>query len=267
MHLHESVFEAPQTSQESMASSSRPAPVRPTCPAHPRGKRFSRRRRAAILRALGLATLPLALACAPQTRPPVWEDQPQLVEVESRGPGRLFVKHDNQLGRYDELFLYDIGFDYRDGQTRLGAADEDRIRAMLVAAIEGRRNGGIGVATHPGPCVLAVDFFIKDLELANPMRSAGAGTQFQRSLGRATLILELRDSQTDEPIARFIERRDLGGGAWVGRRKEQLDRLDRAIGVAVSDMGKQLWRITSPMSGVHDDRCEGSMTKVALGSN
>ena len=243
MHLHESVFEAPQPSQELMGPSSRSLP------------------------AAGLALLLLALACAPQTRPPVWEDQPQLVEVEGRGPGRLFVKHDNQLGRYDELFLYDVGFNYRDGQTRLGVADEDRIRAMLVAAIEGRQNGAIGVATHPGPCVLAVDFFIMDLELAKPMRMMGAGSRVHRSLGRATLILELRDSQTDEPIARFIERRDLGGGSWVGKRKEQLDRLDRAIGSAVSDLGKQLWRITSPTSSAHDDRCEGTMTRVALGSH
>ena len=243
MHLHESVFEAPQPSQELMGPSSRSLP------------------------AAGLALLLLALACAPQTRPPVWADQAGLVEVESHGPGRLFVNHEHELGRYDELYLYNVGFHYRDGQPKLGEADEDRIMAMLVSAIEGGKDGAIGVATHPGPCVLAVDFYIKDLELADRTDWKGSISEFRRSLGSATMILELRDSQSNEPIARFIERRSLSGGWWLGQWDEQLDRLDRAITLAVSDMGTQLWRITSPYNAALDDRCEGTLTKVALGSH
>ncbi len=264
MYLHESVFVAPQTSQELLAPSSRSTQVRPTCPAHSRSRRRSKRRRAAALRVICLATLPLALACASQVRPPVWENRPQLVEVDSRGPGRLFVKRDHEIGRYDDLFLFNVGFHYRDGQSRLGAADEDRIMAMLVAAIEGGQNGGIGVATHPGPCVLAVDFYVKDLELAHRTSWKGSFSEFKSSLGSATLILELRDSQSNEPLARFIERRNLGGGWWLGQREEQLDRLARVVGLAVNDMGQQLSRITSPTSSEYDVRCEGAMTKVAL---
>ncbi len=267
MYLHESVFVAPQTSQELLAPSSRSTPAGPTCPAHPQSGCRSKRRRAAALRVVCLATLPLALACASPVQPPVWENRPHLVEVDSRGPGRLFVKQDHEIGRYDDLFLFNVGFHYRDGQTRLGAADEDRIMAMLVAAIEGGQNGGVGVATDPGPCVLALDFYVKDLELAHPTSWKGSFSMFRRSLGSATLILELRDSQSNEPLARFIERRNLGGGWWMGQREEQLDRLTQAVGLAVSNMGQQLSRITSPTSDEYDRRCEGAMTNVALGEH
>ncbi len=272
MHLHESVFEAPQTSQELMGPSSRSRRSRPAVPANPRTGLRSKRRRAVVLRAVCLAILLLALAClalgcAPQTRPLVWENQPQLVEVVSHVPGRLFVKDDHRLGRYDDLFLETVGLRYRDGQAKLGAADEGRIETMLVAAVEGGREGAIGVATQPGPCVLAVDFFVKDLELAERTRWAGSFSEFRRSLGSATLILELRDSQSEEPLARFIERRDLGGGWWMGQREEQLKRLARAVELAIRDLGKQLSLITSPTSGGLDDRCGDAMTKVALGSH
>ena len=272
MHLHESVFEAPQTSRELMGPPSRSRRPQPAGSADPRAGRLSKRRRAAFLRAVCLAILFLALAClalgcAPQTRPPVWEDQPQLVEVESHAPGRLFVKDEHRLGHYDDLLLEKVGFRYRDGQAKLGAADEGRIKTMLVAAVEAGRDGAIGVATQPGSCVLAVDFFVRDLELADRTRWAGSFSEFRRSLGSATLILELRDSQSEEPLARFIERRDLGGGWWKGQREEQFQRLARAIGFAIRDMGIQLSRITSPPSSGWDDRCGGAMAKVALGSH
>ena len=244
MHLHESVFEAPQPSQESTGPSSRP------------------------LQILGFVLLLFsALACAPRTRAPVWDDQPGLVEVESPGSGRLFVNRAHEIGRYDDLYLYDVGFHYRDGQGRLGGADEDRIMAMLVSALEGEKDGAIGVATHPGPCVLAVDYYVKDLELIDRTPWKGSISEFKRSLGSATLILELRDSESNVPVARFIERRSLGGGWWTGQRSEQLDRLDQAIKLAVSDMGAQLGRVTTPNRDRFDDRCEGTMTRVALGSH
>ncbi len=243
MHLHESVFEAPQTSQELMGPSSRSLP------------------------AVGLALLLLALACAPRTQPPDWENPSSLVEVKSYGPGRLFVNREHELGRYDDLYLYNVGLHYRDGQPRLGRANEDRIMAMLVSAIQGGKDGAIGVATHPGPCVLAVDFYAVDLELADRTPWKGSVSEFRSSLGSATLVLELRDSQSNEPIARFTERQTLGGGWWMGHRDDQLKRLARVIQLAVRDMGKQIWRITSPVKSEFDDRCEGTMTKVALGSH
>lgn len=242
MNLHESIFEAPQPSQELMGPSSRSLP------------------------AAGLGLLLLALACAPQTRPLDWENPSSLVEVKSYGPGRLFVNREHELGRYDDLYLNAVGFHYRDRQPRLGRADEDRITAMLVSAIQRGKDGAIGIATHPGPCVLAVDFYAVDLEFADWTPGKGAVSTFRSSLGSATLVIELRDSQSNEPIARFTDRPTLGGGWWMGHRSEQLKRLARVIQLAVSDMGKRVWRVTSPTNPAIDDRCEGTMTKVALGS-
>ena len=288
MRLHASIFEAPQPSQALTAASSRPDPLGPTDPPIAPGpsrapgrdpdpfpdpalrSTFDRSRSHLVVFGLGLCLSSL-VACAPHAPAPFWPAEPELVEVESRGPGRLFVHRDQALDRYDEVQLHDVGLRYRAGQARIAADDERRVLAMLVAAIEGDPERPVARASHPGPCVLAVDYFLTELELDAEPRRTNRSTELRASLGEATLVLEMRDSQSEAVVARFVERRNLGGGRWLGGRREQLDRLEDMIGQAVDDLGGKLQRIAPTnaerASTERDERCRGTILRVARGTH
>ena len=216
----------------------------------------------AISLAVGCASTP-----ADPPTPAAWAPEDGLVPVDTNGRGLLAIKPDHQLGRYDELLIEQVGFRYRDGQEWLPNREEDRIKSMLSSAIQGRQDGAIGIASSIGPCVLAVRFCLKDLELFDLHARMGSRTSFIRSFGEATLVMELRDSMNDEPIARFLQRRELGGGATSGGHSASLRRLGSVIAVAMRDMGNQLREIAPPTAGGWDAECDGGMTRVALGSH
>ena len=87
------------------------------------------------------------------------------------------------------------------------------------------------------------------------------------SFGEATFVMELRDSATDTPLVRFLQRRELGGGASSAGTTASLQRLETVVGRAMRDMGKQLERVTPPTSTRWDDRCSGAMARVAFGAH
>lgn len=229
--------------------------------------------------ALGLllaATILGSIGCATQGEPPpvsaapprydAWND-PAMERVDTTGHGLLLVRPDHQLGRYDHVLIERIGFRYADAQRWLSFREEDRVSALLTAAVEGRQDGAIGVVDEPGPCVLAVRFYLTDLELFDPGYGVGSNTSFVSSFGKATFVMELRDSATDTPLARFMQRRELGGGTAISGTSASLRRLETVVGLAMRDMGAELMRVTPPTSTQWDDRCGGTMARVAFGQH
>jgi len=257
MSLHYQVFQAPRSSNRVDRSNIH---------ANQRSV-FRRRRRKSRLTLLCTVMLVASLAAVGCAKPPEhpWVVRDGLIEVETYNQSQLFVKRDHHLGRYDDLMIEGVGFRWGPGEDRLRDLDEDRIIAMLEAAIEGSQDGSVGTATEPGPCVLAVNFYLKDLELRTPDWDADSTTSFVSSYGAATMVLELRDSVGREPLARFIQRRDLGGGREMVRRGASLDRLGQAISMSLRDMGNQLRKAMPPSSGISTNECHGGMTNIVLG--
>ena len=191
-----------------------------------------------------------------------------LQPVDTGGRGALLVRPDHQLGRYDDLLVDYVGFRYSEHQPWLSFEDEDRVSSVLDSAVRGSQDGAIGLAEEAGPCVLSIRFYVTDLELLDSDMPATSAVSFVRSFGEATMIMELRDSQSDETLARFTQRRSLGGGQvnQPGARAS-IHRLRRAVGAAMRDMGDQLREITPPSTSGWEGECRGGMTRVAFGSH
>ena len=281
MSLEILVFQAPQPSRTIQSEWADGQPDGPSCFRNDQTPSLleSRQRepdgrptlRPIVLPAVALAFILMAIVgCAKPPEHP-WVARDGLVEVETYNRGQLFVKRDHRLGEYDNLLIDHVGFRYGQGQSRLQDPDEDRIVSMLLGAVQGSQDGTLGLTGSPGPCVLRVNFFLKDLELEHPESNIRAENGFVTSYGAATMVLELRDSLKQEPLARFIQRRDLGGGRVMQTQSMSLRRLRHVMAFALRDMGKQLRKVIPPTTNTaaHSDRssqCRGAMAQVALGS-
>ena len=70
-------------------------------------------------------------------------------------------------------------------------------------------DGGYRIANSSGPDVLRITAELMDLIIAVPTQESGANVnRFARSAGAVTLVMEIRDSQSGEIIARVADRQD-----------------------------------------------------------
>jgi hypothetical protein len=102
--------------------------------------------------------------------------------------------------------------DHRD----IDAAESLKIRQDLatLAREEFRRvlqrGEGYALAEGPGPDVLEVRASLVNLDITAPeVRDAAIRRNFVLSAGEATLVAELRDSQTGTVLARVVDRREM----------------------------------------------------------
>ena len=116
----------------------------------------------------------------------------------------------------------------------------------VVEALSG--DGGYRIVDAPGPDVLRITAELIDLIVRIPtQRTGGRGGMAVRSYGEVTLVLEARDSQSGEILARAADRRDPTGNPtdelvrvvpgfvrsntrtlfefWAGILRERLDEL------------------------------------------
>jgi len=76
------------------------------------------------------------------------------------------------------------------------------------------QDGGYRIANSPGPDVLRITAELMDLIIAVPTREAATATRaVARTMGAVTLVVEVRDSQSGQIIARVADRRSSGSSA------------------------------------------------------
>ncbi len=140
--------------------------------------------------------------------------------------------------------------DREQNQFPLGEDQKTRFRAAMATAF-GEELGklqNVEIVTEPGPDVLALRVRVQDIVARAPGRRVGtagrAGFALE-TVGELTLVLELRDSESDEVLVRVFDRQAVEGAAmvsgdsvvstwqgverivarWASRASEGLDRL------------------------------------------
>ncbi len=199
-----------------------------------------------------------ASACGPQpTQPkPTGEINIEgLQQVPARNFEAAFLRPGVTFADYSKLMVKELELAFRtpdreQNQFPLGEDQKTRFRAAMATAF-GEELGklqNVEVVTEPGPDVLALHVRVQDIVARAPGRRVGgagrAGFALE-TVGELTLVLELRDSQSDEVLVRVFDRQAVEGaamvsgdsvvstwqgverlvGRWASRASEGLDRL------------------------------------------
>ena len=197
-------------------------------------------------------------ACAPQpaqSKPAGEVNIEGLQAVSAKNFEAAFVRPGVTFADYEKLMVDELELAFRtpdraENQFALGEDQKTRFRAALATAF-GEELGkleSVEFVTEPGPDVLALHVRVQDIVARAPGRRVGgagrAGFALE-TVGEMTLVMELRDSQSDEVLLRVFDRQAVEGAAmvsgqsvvstwegverlvsrWAKRAREGLDRL------------------------------------------
>jgi hypothetical protein len=200
----------------------------------------------------------VAFGCSPQPTQPTPAGNVNidgLRAVSARNFEAAYVRPGVTFADYKKLMVSELELAFRtpdrsENQFPLGEDQKTRFRAVMATAF-GEELGkleNVEVVTAPGPDVLALHVRVQDIVARAPGRRVGgagrAGFALE-TVGEMTLVLELRDSQSDEVLARVFDRQAVEGaamvsgdgvvstwegvervvGRWASRAREGLDRL------------------------------------------
>lgn len=197
-------------------------------------------------------------ACGPQPtqRLPTGDVNVEgLREVSARNFESAFVRPGLDFSLYNKLMVNELELAFRtpdrsQNQFPLGEDQKTRFRAEMAVAF-GEQLGqlqNLELVTEPGPDVLDLNVRVQDIVAGTPGTRVGAMGRASFALetvGQMTLVLELRDSESEEVLIRVFDRRAVEGAAmlsgdnvistwegvervvarWASRAREGLDNL------------------------------------------
>ncbi len=161
------------------------------------------------------AALTLGLACTTAPRPIEFEagrDGPDtadgLYRVRASRVAAAYLKPGAVFARYDQVMIDPVTVSYRRGQAGLSPESMAQLKDIFQKALERQigRSSVYTVATERGPSTLRVSGHLVDLVVRAPPSHAREMI-FQMDAGEMTLLLDVRDSQSGEPLARVADRR------------------------------------------------------------
>jgi hypothetical protein len=174
-----------------------------------------------------LPLLALSVACASATPPPSISPTAEpsmdgLYPVDNAVLQYAEAKRDLDLSHYDAFILGPVDVAYqKDPGVRTVASREsnfaltprqmqtlkETFREEIERALTA--DDGYELVSEPGPNVLRLDAYLLDLIVRfDAEATVGRNSAYTASYGEVTMILELRDSQSGEILARVGERRD-----------------------------------------------------------
>jgi hypothetical protein len=139
--------------------------------------------------------------------------------VEHSGPGALFVRPDHGISEATLWTMGDVRVSYESGSPSFGARQTERVKQYLRdAAYDGMLGGGSQMVDRPGLCVVSMNLALVDVALSSVKSGLGnsAATVITNDGGTVTLVLDLRDSQTNERLLVYGSKRLIAGDVVLG---------------------------------------------------
>ncbi len=172
----------------------------------------------------------VVVGCA-ATPPPTLQTGPDreitvdgLVRVDNAVVAVAYRKPDMDLTPYTRFMLdpVEVAYQKNPGNRRrsgvAGADDNFALSPSQMETLKGMfreavvealtKNGRYELTTEPGPDVLRITASLIDLVVRVPTQRSGRQDVYTRSYGLVTVVLELRDAQSGEILARAADRRD-----------------------------------------------------------
>ena len=180
-----------------------------------------------------------------------------LARVKNAKVGGAWMRPDFNLDGYHKVMLIGAGIEYRPVKPVPKAAastasafpltpeQKERLRTTVGEAFRAElaQSKNFQLVDEPGPDVLTIWGGLIDVVSYVPPDTVGRGNIYLRSIGEATLVVELRDSESNAVLVRIVDRRaaqNVGGiarsssvtnwsevqqvaRAWAGRLREALD--------------------------------------------
>jgi len=165
-----------------------------------------------------------------------------------------WIRPDLDLSGYARILPMNAGVEYRPVKAvGLGPASSRSVfpipaenRAKFEALVSDVFREELGksqrftLATEPGPDVLTITGAVIDVISNVPPESVGRGDVYLSKVGEATLVLELRDSESNTVLARMADRRaadKIGGMTWSNpvSNTAEVRRLIRAWATLLRD--------------------------------
>jgi len=180
--------------------------------------------RRTIVATAAIALLALVSAC--QTQPTLTDETSPdgLVKVKNSFFQLAWVRPGIDLSSYDKIMLEGVGIEYRParaatsamqaqvrGQTEFALSEDQkaRLKEVVRKAFESElaKSKSFTLVDQPGPSTLRIRGALTDVVSFVPPNPVGAGRVYLRDVGEATLMFEVRDSQSEQIFARAADRR------------------------------------------------------------
>ncbi len=143
-----------------------------------------------------------------------------------------------RLDRYDRMYVNMPQIRYKRGVRHWEQRDEAVLMSYLRNVFVEKLSGQVWeLVEDPGPGVLFVRISLLEVDIEPARRRSEASTSFVEAGGGAILALEFFDSETAEPLFRYVEKRELPVGVYSGAAVEQ-DRLKHAVGDFASNLSR-----------------------------
>ena len=187
---------------------------------------------------LSLGAAAILAGCASASGPPTLQTGPNaevtvdgLYRVDNSLAALAWMKPDMDLRAYTAIMIDPVAVAYQrdpQGRTRsdgssnnfaLNRTQMENLKSWfqeaVVEALSG--DGAYRIVDAPGPDVLRITVELIDLIVRIPTQQVGGRSRvFARSYGEVTAVLEARDSQSGEILARAADRRDPTTGGTQG---------------------------------------------------
>ena len=135
--------------------------------------------------------------------------------------GAVFLKPGAKFAGYDQIIIDPVSVTYKSkprkqtastrgrGNFELKPSNMERLKRFFQEEFEKElgKSQDYQVVTDPAANVLRVSGHIVDLVVDAPQTQRGSDIDFVMTAGKMTLILDVRDSVTGEPLARIADRR------------------------------------------------------------